>query len=281
MGTHRGHRLEYVTVRNRVPLLAAVTLLMVVAASALTRSPRAAAAASSPVIVGLFTSEGCSDCPAADVLLQTLIASRPGDVEVIGLGEHVDYWDRLGWRDRFSSAALTSRQRDYQSRFGTESIYTPQMVVDGKAEFVGSDAAGAPRAVDRAAAAAHGVLRIGLEPVGARDAERIRVQVDARELPKTGRGDRADIVVAITEDGLRNQVKGGENRGRTLVHAAVVRYLRPIGEASSDGVASAHVEVPISADWQRDQLHVVAFVQEQRARTILASSAAWLKNAQR
>src|SRR6185295_6058071 len=127
-----------------------------------------------PVIVELFTSEGCSDCPAADVLLQKLTASPPGDVDVIGLGEHVDYWDRLGWRDRFSSAALTSRQRVYQDHFGTESIYTPQMVVDGRVEFVGSDAAAARRAIDRAANMAHGVLRIALEPVGPRQPERIR-----------------------------------------------------------------------------------------------------------
>src|SRR6185295_16209008 len=94
-----------------------------------------------PVIVELFTSEGCSDCPPADTLLDRLIATQPvAGAEIIGLGQHVDYWDRLGWKDRFSSAALTNRQRQYQARFNTESIYTPQMVVDGRAEFVGSDA---------------------------------------------------------------------------------------------------------------------------------------------
>ena len=115
------------------------------------------AAPPTPVIVELFTSEGCSDCPPADTLLEKLIATQPvPGAEIIGLGQHVDYWDRLGWKDRFSSAALTSRQQLYQARFGTESIYTPQMVVDGRAELVGSDATAARKAIERALTAPHG-----------------------------------------------------------------------------------------------------------------------------
>src|SRR6476646_3802247 len=83
---------------------------------------RAAPLAATPIVVELFTSEGCIDCPPADTLLEKLIAVQPN---VIGLGQHVDYWDRLGWKDRFSSAALTDRQRKYAARFNTESIYTP------------------------------------------------------------------------------------------------------------------------------------------------------------
>src|ERR1700730_14496258 len=108
------------------------------------------AAPPTPGIVQLFTSEGCSDCPPADTLLEKLIGTQPiAGAEIIGLGQHVDYWDRLGWKDRFSSAALTNRQQLYQTRFGTESIYTPQMVVDGRAEFVGSDASAARKAIEK------------------------------------------------------------------------------------------------------------------------------------
>jgi hypothetical protein len=108
-----------------------------------------------PVVVELFTSEGCASCPPADSVLEKLIASQPvAGARIIGLGEHVDYWDRLGWKDRFSSAAVTSRQRQYQARFRTESIYTPQMIVDGRAEFVGGDDSAARRAVERALAPA-------------------------------------------------------------------------------------------------------------------------------
>src|SRR5580765_1353434 len=143
-----------------------------------------------PVIVELFTSEGCSDCPPADTLLEKLIAAPPvAGVQVIGLGQHVDYWDQLGWKDRFSSAALTNRQRAYGSRFHTDDIYTPQMVVDGRSAFVGSDADAARKAIAKAATAAHGGMRI--ERAGS------AVTVTATDLPNH---DRADIVVALAED---------------------------------------------------------------------------------
>src|SRR5204863_3721583 len=98
-----------------------------------------------------------------------MVAAQPvGAAEIIGLGEHVDYWDRLGWKDRFSSAALTGRQQLYQARFRIESIYTPQMVVDGRAELVGSDTTGARRAIERALTSPHGVVRIDMDSDGAR-----------------------------------------------------------------------------------------------------------------
>jgi len=116
----------------------ALILFVVVAAAA--RADATRAAQPTAVLVELFTSEGCSDCPPADVVLARLVAEQPiAGAEVIALGEHVDYWDRLGWKDRFSSAALTNRQQVYAARFNLDSVYTPQMVVDGRAQFVGSD----------------------------------------------------------------------------------------------------------------------------------------------
>jgi len=146
-----------------------------------------------PVIVELFTSEGCSDCPPADTLLQTLITTQPiGGAEVIALGEHVDYWDRLGWKDRFSSAALTARQHGDQTLFNTDSIYTPQMVVDGRAEFVGSDAAAAKKAIDRTLAASHGVVSVATaDRSGASPAPQLSLSVTVSDLPRIARGDRA------------------------------------------------------------------------------------------
>jgi hypothetical protein len=287
-------QIEYGSMRRTSFLLVALLL------AAASRGARAAPPM--PIVVELFTSEGCSDCPQADALLEKLIASQPSSgVEIIGLGQHVDYWDRLGWKDRFSSAALTARQQLYQTRFKTESIYTPQMVVDGRAEFVGSDSNAARRAIERASTLLHGVVRIDIDsevgrPVQGRqdledrqhgDPERVALhltesvalRVTVSELPRLGRGDRADIVVAVVEDHLRSDVKRGENHGRMLTHAAVVRYMATIGQAASDGVSSARAEIPLAADWQRDQLRVVAFVQELRGRAILASASIPLKNA--
>ncbi len=278
-------------------------LSLLIALSLLTASGGMHAAPPTPVIVELFTSEGCSDCPPADTLLEKLITTQPiAGVEIIGLGQHVDYWDRQGWKDQFSSAAWTSRQQIYQARFATESIYTPQMVVDGRAEFVGSDAAAARKAIERTMALPHGVVQVtigddrkapslapqrpSLAPQRPSLAPQtpsllLQIAVSVSDLPTLGRGDRADIIVAIVESGLRTDVKRGENRGRMLLHAPVVRSLAVIGHVAGDGATSgsARADIPLAAGWQRDHLAVVAFVQELRGRTIFASASVPLKNA--
>jgi hypothetical protein len=255
--------------------VAAATLVASPAQRSSTRGD--AAGVSVPIVVELFTSEGCSSCPPADAFLQKLVETQPvAGAQIIALGEHVDYWDRQGWKDRFASAALTSRQQVYGARFNTESVYTPQMIVDGRTEFVGSDATAARRALEHARAVPHGSVRIAFdgtsESGGASGARTLAVAVTAGDLPRTGT-DRADVVIAVTEDRLRSDVTRGENHGRVLTHAAVVRYLAPVGEAARDAASTVHAEIPIASDWQRSQLTIVAFVQERRARTILAAAA--------
>jgi hypothetical protein len=250
------------------------SLMLAVALTIASRGPNAASP--TPILVELFTSEGCSDCPPADAVLQKLIETQPvGGAEIIGLGQHVDYWDHQGWKDRFSSAALTNRQQAYATRFRNESIYTPQMVVDGRLEFVGSDAAAARRAIERSLPTMHGAVRITVETM---TADRVGVSVSVSDLPAPARGDRADIIVAITEDQLRSDVKRGENHGRVLTHAAVVRYMATIGEAAT---TPAQATIPLAADWQRDHLKVIAFVQELHSRGVLGAASVSLQNARR
>jgi len=233
-----------------------------------------AAAPPVPIVVELFTSEGCSSCPPADAFLQKLVDTQPLEgAQIIALGEHVDYWDHQGWKDRFSSAALTNRQQVYGARFNTESIYTPQMVVDGRAEFVGSDAAAAKKVLERARTVPHGIVRIVLDDkgtIGAPPSRAIAVAVTASDLPSGG--DRADVILAVTEDRLRSDVTRGENHGRVLTHAAVVRHLAAAGEAARGVPTTVRAEIPIGSDWQVAQLKVVAFVQERRSRAILAAA---------
>ena len=247
-------------------------------------APRAVSRAErpTPVIVELFTSEGCIDCPPADALLDRLVAGQPvAGADIIALGEHVDYWDRLGWKDRFSSATLTARQQRYQARFNAESLYTPQMIVDGRAEFVGSDAGAARRAIERTLSAPRGVVSITTDDRRAQGpAPQMSVSVTVTDLPRIAGGDRADVMVAITERGLTTDVKRGENHGKLLTHAPVVRCLAVIGQIAPDASnGSARTDLPIDPAWQRDHLVIVAFVQEQRGRAILASASIPFKNA--
>jgi hypothetical protein len=231
-----------------------------------------AAAPPTPIIVELFTSEGCSSCPPADTLLQKIADAQPiAGAQILALGEHVDYWDHQGWKDRFSSASLTNRQQTYGARFNSPSVYTPQMVVDGQVEFVGSDAGAARKALERAAAAPHGTVTLAFEAAAT---STLRVTITSSDLPRVGRGDRADVVVAVTEAGLTSNVTRGENHGRVLTHAAVVRSLTTVGEASMEGPTTLHADVPLDREWQRGRLTLVGFVQERRGRAILASAAA-------
>jgi hypothetical protein len=254
--------------------LLAAAAVVAVGFLAVRMSARAGQAAISdertPVVVELFTSEGCSSCPPADALLAQLVKTQPvGGAEVVGLGEHVDYWDHQGWRDRFSSAALTKRQQTYADALRVESIYTPQMVVDGRADLVGSNARAARGAVERAAAASHGHLQLTLEPAAA---GAISARIGVTDLPTPGKGDRDEAIVAVTEDDLTSEVRRGENSGRTLTHAAVVRSLTIAGEVPAGGAPLAVPKIVLGQDWNRARLKVVAFVQESRSRHIVAAA---------
>jgi hypothetical protein len=222
---------------------------------------------STPVLVELFTSEGCSSCPPADELLSLLGRTQPvHGADVIVLEEHVDYWDHLGWKDPFSSEAATLRQGQYGQAFGGEQIYTPQMVVDGRVEFVGSSDVDALRAIHTASQRPKPAMQISWQKEDA-----LSVQIEA--LPNTSAGDSAQLFLAVAENMLHSDVKHGENAGRALEHNGVVRQLLPLGkvDAGPAGFSSTVVVNP-DRDWNRANLHAVVFVQERRSRHILAAA---------
>jgi hypothetical protein len=206
-------------------------------------------------VVELFTSEGCSSCPPADVLLARLDQFQPvAGVTVIPLEEHVDYWDRQGWRDPFSSADFTSRQQHYAGLLHIESPYTPQMVIDGRREFVGNDSQRALNELSQAARDAKTPVSVTVKQKSD-DTVSLAVQVN-------GPASSGDVLLALTETGLASDVSRGENAGRNLRHSAVVRLLSTIGRLKAGEAFSAEPVVKFTKDWKPQNLRVVVFVQE-------------------
>jgi hypothetical protein len=206
------------------------------------------------VVVELFTSEGCSSCPPADELLGHLRQDLSAkNVQVIPLGFHVDYWNSLGWKDRFSSAEFTERQEQYTQSLRVDGPYTPEMVVDGEVEFVGNDAGQAQRTIRQQASELE-TAQVKLAPAGE---DQLTIQVKGPATPSNG---NALVMLAITEDNLLTQVGSGENGGRTLHHAAVVRELREIGMLHGGGLETT-VPLKLENDWKRNDLRAVVFVQ--------------------
>jgi hypothetical protein len=226
-----------------------------------------------PVVVELFTSEGCSDCPPADRLLYSLEQTQPvPGAEVIPLEQHVDYWNSEGWRDPFSSQQFTLRQRDYVYAFNLQTAYTPQMVVDGTAQFVGSDRNRALAAIGKAVLSPKANLKIE-RPSGSNSATpTLPLRITLEPLASSRFKHGADVLLAITEDYLASNVTRGENAGVHMNHLAVVRELRVLGRVDSNGAFSAAPDVTLSKNWDRANLHAIAFIQDHATRQILAAS---------
>jgi len=229
----------------------------------------------SPVIVELFTSEGCSSCPPADAALAQLQQTQPiAGAEVIALSEHVDYWNYIGWTDPFSSSAFSARQEIYAKAFGQqENVYTPQMIVDGQTEFNGSAMNKAREAIAKAARSPKADVRIVIpETKTQKDNQKVRLNVSVKNVPPVNRGDVAEVILAITEDNLSSNVSRGENSGRKLAHTAVVREMRALGRVDQAKAFDSETNVAIAKGWKRDDLRVVVFVQERAHRSVLGAA---------
>ena len=233
-----------------------------------------------PVIVELFTSEGCSDCPPADRLLYALEQAQPvPGAEIIPLEQHVDYWDNQGWRDPFSSSRFTLRQRDYIYAFNLPTAYTPEMVVDGSAEFVGSDRKRALAAIAKAALVPKANLKIEELSGANSDARNVHLRVSLAPLDTSNPKHGADVLLAVTEDNLASNVTRDENAGARMNHLAVVRELRVLGRVDPAGSFSAAPDVTLAGNWKPENLHVVVFVQDRSKKRVLGASTLSLSEA--
>lgn len=215
-------------------------------------------AAAAPVLVELFTSEGCSSCPPADKFLQEMDRLQPvPGANLIVLSEHVDYWNHDGWKDPYSSHLLTERQESYVGHFGLNSAYTPQMVVDGSAEFVGSNRTLAKSALDKALKAEKIEVRVSSVAL---EGTSLRAHVDAGALPAHGPS-HADVFVVVALSHAESQVLAGENGGHRLTHAGVVRSLTKVGRVDANSSFGEDVRIPVNPSDDPANLRVIAFVQ--------------------
>lgn len=233
--------------------------------SLLLLAPRTARPATppQPVLVELFTSEGCSSCPPADRLLIDLDRKQPvPGATIVVLSEHVDYWDGLGWRDPYSSHQWSERQDSYGRRFGLDSVYTPQMVIDGDRQAVGGES----RAVRQAIAESANRPKLPIEISHAtRTKDAVQIAFTAGAAPA------ATLYAAVADDYDTSSVARGENSGRVLDHVAVARSLGPIATLR-DTPTQQSVEVPISHDAEKRHLRLILFAQDAKTGRILGVS---------
>lgn len=225
-----------------------------------------------PVIVELFTSEGCSTCPPADELLQKLEAQQPvAGVEIVPLEEHVDYWNHDGWNDPYSSPDWTERQTVYRTIFN-QTEYTPQMIVDGQSQFVGSNGREALVQIEKSAHREQTDVSINSEKPNAHGSQQFTVAIG--KIAGNTAGDVVEIWLAVTEDGLQSSVNRGENAGHVLHHTATLRSLHKIGTADASAASASFKgdsRVKFDSHWKPENLHVVIFVQEKKSRKILGA----------
>ena len=228
-----------------------------------------------PVIVELFTSEGCSSCPPADQTLSWLRERQPIEgAKVIALSEHVDYWNSLGWTDPYSSAAFSERQQQYAQTLKSEP-YTPQMVVDGKVQFVGSDRKQAVAAVSNELKAPRATVELEpINPASSSDGNSVLFSIKVKDLSRLNSTGKAVVLLAVTEDNLKSNVRGGENSGRSLTHAGVVRELKTIGtfDLRPDADFQAQPLVKVASAWKRQDLRAVVFLELQGSHRIIAGA---------
>lgn len=250
--TMTGRRIE----ARRARGLAAIAALAAFAVAGIGAAPASAQGASAPVVVELYTSQGCSSCPEADAYLGELVR-QPG---VIALSFHVDYWNYLGWQDPYSNKKFTYRQKEYAMSFRQAGVYTPQMVVQGLRGEVGSDR----RAVSRALAAARAVTPLAVVVLEKVAGKRLRALVTAAEGAKG-----AEIWLALFDRRLTTTIPRGENEGKKLTNYNVVRVWRKVGDVKGE---KAELDLPLPAEREGKRGGAALIVQRPHCGPILGAA---------
>jgi hypothetical protein len=217
--------------------------------------------ATTPVLVELFTSEGCSGCPPADALLEKMDALQPiPGTQLIVLSEHVDYWNDDGWTDPFSSASITDRQTAYVRALGLKTPFTPQFLVDGTQELRAHDNGQIVEFLRKAGAAPKLPMRLASVIVEPGNPATVRGRVES---DVSSEKHRADVYVAIALDHAESQVSRGENNGRHLVHVAVVTEFTRVGKLETGKSFGQDFRVKLKLPRPAPMnLRIVAFAQE-------------------
>ena len=220
------------------------------------------AEAQQPVVVELFTSEGCSSCPPADAMLVKLSHQRNTSIaNLILLEEHVEYWNDGGWHDRFSGPTYTERQYDYVKDLHLKTAFTPQIVIDGHFQTSGNNPAEVQQFLLQAAKApkpAAVTLRLT-------SPDKLEVTIDNPSRAKM------EVLFAVTEDDLTTKVSAGENGGRTLTHSAVVRELHRVASTSDDKFDKV-INLPDKSDWKKPDLRAIVLVENPSSGEILGAA---------
>lgn len=227
-----------------------------------------------PVLVELFTSEGCSSCPPADALLQQLDTQPIPGVQLIVLSEHVDYWNHIGWKDPYSSPFFSQRQNTYAQRTGSGSVYTPQMIVDGTTGFVGSDSREAQKVIEKSRDEEK--LPVTLSNPTLSNGT-VRAKIDIAQLSDSLHVRSADVYVAVALNHAESQVLHGENEGRRLQHVAVVKSVIKIGSVNKTQSFSQEASVKIEGNPDPANVRLIVFAQNPGTGRVLGAALNQLK----
>jgi hypothetical protein len=220
-----------------------------------------------PILVELFTSEGCSSCPPADAWLQKMDSTQPlPDAQLIVLSEHVDYWDQDGWKDPYSSHLFTDRQSGYVHALGLQTAYTPQVVIDGADQLALDNPQQVVKVFQKATAEQK--VPVHLSAVNIEGGKvQAHVEADGNSMTR-----KSDIYLAIALDHADSKVSRGENSGRHLAHVAVVRSLNKVGSVEQGKNFNQDVRVKLSSGIDPSNLRVIVFVQQSGTGRVLGAA---------